>query len=38
MKADFAPLQVPAADGRSYGQPYVVVGMATCAGWWGRHR
>lgn len=32
MKADFAPLQVPAADGRSYGQPYVVVGMADVRG------
>jgi inner membrane protein len=32
MKASFAPLQVPGADGRIYGQPYVVVGMADVRG------
>ncbi|OHE84043.1 MAG: hypothetical protein A2213_02050, partial [Lysobacterales bacterium RIFOXYA1_FULL_68_6] len=32
MKAGFAPLQVPQADGRIYGQPYVVVGMADVRG------
>jgi len=32
LKASFAPLQVPAADGRIYGQPYVVVGMADVRG------
>ena len=32
MKASFAPLQVPGADGRVYGQPYVVVGMADVRG------
>ena len=32
MKASFAPLQVPGADGRIYGQPYMVVGMADVRG------
>jgi inner membrane protein len=32
LKAGFAPLQVPAADGRIYGQPYVVAGMADVRG------
>ena len=32
MKAGFAPLQLPQADGRIYGQPYVVVGMADVRG------
>ncbi len=32
MKAGFSPLQLPQADGRIYGQPYVVVGMADVRG------
>ncbi|WP_142123954.1 cell envelope integrity protein CreD [Pseudoxanthomonas sp. 3HH-4] len=32
MKASFAPLQVPGTDGRIYGQPYMVVGMADVRG------
>ncbi len=32
MKAGFAAFQPPQADGRSYGRPYVVVGMADVRG------
>ena len=32
LKAGFAPYQAPQADGRIYGQPYVVVGMADVRG------